>query len=79
MLFLLMKQGYASPATELLEFFEERQRDLKKKTRKTGKFFVGKLYKIWNEIDADVGRNLYENYTYSLLDVKEVRGVMKRY
>ena len=29
----------------------------------------GKLYEIWNEIDADVVRNLYENYTNRLLDV----------
>ena len=28
------------------------------------------VYEIWNEIDADVVRNLYENYTNRLLDVK---------
>ena len=30
-----------------------------------------KLYEIWNEIDPDVVRNLYENYRNRLLDVKK--------
>ena len=34
MWFLLMKQGCASPATELLEFFEEMERDFLKRTQK---------------------------------------------
>ena len=38
-----------------------------------------KVYKIWIEIDADVVRNLYENYTNHLLDVKKAKGVMTRY
>ena len=38
-----------------------------------------KLYEIWNEIDADVVRNLYEIYTNRLLDVKKAEGVMTRY
>ena len=38
-----------------------------------------KVYEIWNEIDADVVRNLYENYTNRLLDVKNAKGVMTRY
>ena len=38
-----------------------------------------KVYDIWNEIDADVVRNLYKNYTNRLLDVKKAKGVMTRY
>ena len=38
-----------------------------------------KVYEIWNEIDADVVRNLYEDYTNRLLDVKKTKGVMTRY
>ena len=38
-----------------------------------------KVCEIWNEIDADVVRNLYENYTNRLLDVKKAKGVMTRY
>ena len=38
-----------------------------------------KVYGIRNEIDPDVVRNLYENYTKRLLDVKEAKGVMTRY
>ena len=38
-----------------------------------------KVYEIWNEIDADVVRNLYENYKNRLLDVKKAKGVMTRY
>ena len=38
-----------------------------------------KLYEIWNKIDADVVRNLYENYTNRLPDVKKAKGIMTRY
>ena len=38
-----------------------------------------KLYEICNEIDAEVVRNLYENYIYRLLDVKKAKSVMTRY
>ena len=38
-----------------------------------------KLYEIWNEIDVEVVRNPYENYTNRLLDVKRDKGVMTRY
>ena len=38
-----------------------------------------KVYDIWNEIDADIVRNLFENYTNRLLDVKKAKGVMTRY
>ena len=38
-----------------------------------------KVYEIWNEIDADVVRNLYENYLNRLLDVKKAKGIMTRY
>ena len=40
---------------------------------------LGKVYENWNEIDADVVRNLYENYTNRLQDVKKAKGVMTRY
>ena len=40
---------------------------------------LDKVYEIWNEIDADVVRNLYENYANRLLDVKKAKGVMTRY
>ena len=32
-----------------------------------------KVNEIWNEIDAEVVRNLYENYTNRLLDVKKLK------
>ena len=38
-----------------------------------------KLYETWNEVDADVVRNLYENYTNHLIDIKMAKGVMTRY
>ena len=38
-----------------------------------------KVYEIWNEIDANVMRNLCENHTNRLLDVKKAKGVMTRY
>ena len=38
-----------------------------------------KVYEIWNELDADVVRNLYENYTNHLLDVKKSKGLMTCY
>ena len=38
-----------------------------------------KVYEIWNEIDPDVVRNLYEIYIKRLLDVKKAKGVMTRY
>ena len=37
-----------------------------------------KLHEIWNEIEADVVRNLYENYTNQLLEVKKAKGVVTR-
>ena len=37
-----------------------------------------KVYEIWNESDAFVVRNLYENYTKRLLDVDKAKGVMTR-
>ena len=33
----------------------------------------------WKEIDADVVRNLYENFTNHLRDVKKTKGVMTSY
>ena len=38
-----------------------------------------KVYEIWKEIDGYVARNLYENYTNRLLDVKKTKCVMRRY
>ena len=55
---------------------------LKQRLRKQTVFWENleeKVYEIWNEIDADVVRNLYKNYTKSLLDVKKAKGVMTRY
>ena len=54
---------------------------LKQQLRKQTVFWenLEKVYEIWNEIDADVERNLYENYTNRLLDVKKAKGVMTRY
>ena len=49
---------------------------LKQQLRKQTVFWENleeKVYEIWNEIDADVVRNLYENYTNRLLDVKKVK------
>ena len=45
---------------------------LKQRLRKQTVFWENleeKVYEIWNEIDADVVRNLYENYTNRLLGV----------
>ena len=44
-----------------------------------GKEFEEKVSKIWNEIDPDVIRNLYETYANRLLEVKKTKGVMTRY
>ena len=55
---------------------------LKQRLRKQTVFWENleeKVYEIWNEIDADVVRNLYENYRNRLLDVKKAKGVMTRY
>ena len=55
---------------------------LKQRLRKQTVFWENleeRVYEIWNEIDADVVRNLYENYTNRLLDVKIAKGVMTRY
>ena len=38
-----------------------------------------KLYGFWNEIETNVVRNLYENYTNHLLGVKKAESVMTRY
>ena len=38
-----------------------------------------KFYESWNKFDADVVRNLYENYTNRVLDVKNAKGVKTRY
>ena len=38
--------------------------------------FRRKAYEIWNEIDADVVRNVYENYKNRLLDFKKAKSVM---
>ena len=38
-----------------------------------------KVYEIWNEIDPDVVRNLYENNAKRVLDVKKAKDVMARY
>ena len=35
------------------------------------------MYEIWNELDADVVRNLYEHYTNHLLDVKKSKGLIR--
>ena len=56
--------------------------DLKPRLRKQTVFWDNleeKVYEIWNENDADVVRNLYENYTNHLLDGKKAKGVMTRY
>ena len=45
MLFLLMKQECASPATEMLEFFEEMERDFLKKYKK---FFYKQSLMFWS-------------------------------
>ena len=56
---------------------------LKQRLRKQTFFWENleeKVYEIWNEIEkADVVRNVYENYTNPLLDVKKAKGVMTRY
>ena len=46
---------------------------LKQQLRKQTVFWknLEKMYEIWNEIDPDVVRNLYENYTNRLLHVKK--------
>ena len=36
-------------------------------------------FEVKCEIDPDVVRNLYENYTTRLIDVKKANGVMMRY
>ena len=57
-------------------------RQFKQRLRKQTVFwenFEEKVYEIWNEIDPDVVRNLYENYANRLLDVKKAKGVMTRY
>ena len=49
---------------------------LKQRLRKQTVFWENleeKVYEIWNEIDADVVRNLYENYTNRPLDVKKLK------
>ena len=38
-----------------------------------------RVYEIWIEIDPDAVRNMYENYTNRLLDVKKTKDVMTRY
>ena len=50
---------------------------LKQRLRKQTFFWenLEKVYKLWNEIHADVVRNLYENYTNRLLAVKKAKGV----
>ena len=48
---------------------------LKQRLRKQTVFWENsweKVSEIWNEIDPDVIRNLYENYTNRLIDVKEL-------
>ena len=53
MLFLVMKQGYASPATELLEFFEEMEREKKHKKLDFGQkiiYVLGCNTLRWTEI-----------------------------
>ena len=55
---------------------------LKQRLRKQTVFWENleeKVYEIWNEIDADVVRNLYENYTNRILDVKKAKGLMRSY
>ena len=39
--------------------------------------FEEKVYEIWNEIDADAVRNMYENYTNRLLDVKKLKVLLR--
>ena len=41
--------------------------------------FRRKVYEIWNEVDADVVRNLYETYANRLLDVQKAKAVIPRY
>ena len=82
MLFLLMNKGCASPATELLEFFEEMEQDfLKKLEKKAKKSSDKRSLMFWGavEIDADVVRDLFENYTNPLLAIKKANGVRRRY
>ena len=38
-----------------------------------------KVFEIWNEVDADVVRSLYENYTNGLPEVETAKGVITRY
>ena len=55
---------------------------LKQQLRKQTVFWKNleeKVYEMWNEIDADVVRNLYENYANRLLDIKNAKGVMTRF
>ena len=55
---------------------------LKQRLRKQTFFWENleeNVYEIWNEINPDVVRTLYENYTNRLLDVKKAKGVMTRY
>ena len=35
------------------------------------------MYDIWNVIDADVVRSLFEDYTNRLLDVEKARSVTR--
>ena len=49
------------------------------KTEKILEKFRKKVYEIWNEVDADVVRNLYETYANRLLDVKKAKAVIPRY
>ena len=54
---------------------------LKQRLRKGTFFweiFEEKMREIWNEIDADVVRNLYENNTNHLLDVKKIKSFLTR-
>ena len=50
--------------------------------KKTDSFwdnFEENLCENWNQIDADVVKNLFENYTNRLLDVTKTESVMTRY
>ena len=65
-----------------LNYIENLWAILKQRLRKQTVFWENleeKVYEIWNEIDADVVRNLYEIYTNSVPDVKKAKGVMTRY
>ena len=60
-----------SPDLNLIEYLWA---ILKQRLRKQTVFWENleeKVYEIWNEIDADVVRNLYEKYTNRLIDVNE--------